>query len=1064
MAFAHLHVHTEYSLLDGMSKVDELVQHAKDLGQTALGMTDHGGMYGAVEFYTACKNAGIKPVIGCELYVANNSRFDKRAADRSQFHLTVLAQDNTGYGNLLKLVSKANLEGFYYKPRVDRELLEQHADGLIVFSGCPSAELSQHLIDGNMQAAEELARWYRDTFPQFYLEIQRHENLDFLQLLNEGLLRLADKMDLPLVATNDLHYVKAEHAPLHEVLLCIGTNATIDDPNRFKFSDQSYYLKTEEEMAVLFEDLPEALANTQKIVDSTHVEMDFSTLHLPEYKLEAGEDADTYLRKLCWQGFEARYPDGAPETHKQRLEYELDVITTTQYPNYFLVVWDIAAFARNNDIIFGVRGSAASSLALYCLGITDIDPLEYGLVFERFLNIERKEMPDIDMDFQDDRREEAIRYVVEKYGEEHVAQICTFGTLGAKAAIRDSGRALGMPLADVDRIARLVPVRVGMTLKAAFDMSEEMQDAYNNDSSLRKLIDTAFGLEGVTRHVSTHAAAVVISQDPLTDYVPLQRPTRDNEHGVAMSQYAMDPVAKLGLLKMDFLGLINYSILGNTLKLIREEHGRDILLKDISTFDDAKTYELLASGETTAIFQLESPGMRRYIKELRPGSLAELAAMVALYRPGPMEHISTYIDSKFERVPIAYPHPALKEILEETYGIIVYQDQVLHILRKFAGYTLGAADIVRKAMGKKIASLMQQEREKFVKGALELGYDQTIAEQVFDLIEPFAGYAFNKAHSVSYAVVAYWTAYFKANYPVEYMTCVLNAYDGNAEKASAVIAECGRLGIRVLPPDISRSKVWFSVDRDNEGNPAIRYGLASIKNVGESAVADLVAERIDNGAFETLEDFARRAGANVANRRVLESLAKVGAMGAFGQRGQLLASLDSVLRLIQSEAQLKDSGQSTMFDMFGQSVPTPLAAIELADAEEPTDREVSAWERELLGVSLTSRPLDPRYAPADAILSKEQLEAEPENGKVVLVGQVSNVRLQTDKQQRRIAFVTLEIFDGSAVDIAVWARTYTETSDIWQEGTVLRITGPVRRRNDEVSVHCDSAEPYDLPS
>ena len=1038
-----------------------MVNRAKELGMNALGITDHGSLYGAVDFYSACKEAGIKPVIGCELYVAEGSRFDRRPGDKSYTHLTVLAQNNEGYRNLIKLSSKGHLEGFYYKPRVDHQLLEELADGLIVLSGCPSSELSVALIDGNYEHAKEMARWYMDTFPGFYLEMQRHENLDFLDKLNAGLLKLGEDLDIPLVATNDLHYVNKADSQLHEVLLCIGTNSTIHDENRFRFSADSFYLKSPEEMSELFEDLPEAIANTQKIADSTDVALDFSTLHLPQYGTPDGEDADAYLRRLCWQGFEERRPEAAGEEYKERLAYELDVITKTQYPNYFLVVWDIADFARRRGIVFGVRGSAASSLALYCLGVTDIDPLEYRLVFERFLNIERKEMPDIDMDFQDDRREEAIQYVTEKYGRDHVAQIITFGTLGAKAAIRDSGRALGMSYADVDRIARLVPTRVGMTLEAAYESSPEMQEAYEGDETLQRLIDTARGLEGVTRHASTHAAGVVISEDPLTEHVPLQRPTKGDESGVAMTQFSMEPVAKLGLLKMDFLGLINYSILSNAMRLVQERRGVNVRLQDIP-FDDDKTYELLASGETTAIFQLESPGMRRYVKELRPGNLGELAAMIALYRPGPMEHIGTFIDSKFGKTPITYPHPALEEILKETYGIIVYQDQVLHILQRFAGYSLGEADIVRKAMGKKIASLMQEERENFTTGAQKLGYDEPTAGAVFDLIEPFAGYAFNKAHSVSYAVVAYWTAYFKANYPVEFMTCVLNAYEGG-DKVGSVVAECARLDIPVLPPYVSRSEVEFSIDTSTDGKPSIRFGLASIKNVGASAVQELVAERMAHGSFASLEDFCRRAGADAANRRVIESLARVGALDDFGRRGQLAASVDSIVHLMQREAQLKDSGQSTMFDMFGASMPTPLAEIDLLPAPEPTVRELVSWERELLGVALRQRILDPKTAPKGAVLSREDLEALPDGEKALLAGEVASVRVTVDKQGRRICFVGLEIFDGSTIDVAVWSKTFEQTAGLWAEGALLQIKGAVRRRGDEVSVHCDEASEYEIP-
>ena len=913
---------------------------------------------------------------------------------------------------------------------------------------------------GTTRRRRRLARWYKATFPNFYVEVQRHQNLDFLDTLNHGLLRLSEELDIPIVATNDMHYVDKSDASVHDVLLCIGTSSNIKDENRFQFSDQSYYLKTHEEMAELFSDIPEAVANTQAIADMTDVELDFSTLRLPRYRTPENQEADEYLRKLCWQGFGERYPDGAPDAATQRLQYELDVITETQYPNYFLVVWDIADFARREGIVFGVRGSAASSLALYCLGVTELDPLDYGLVFERFLNIERKEMPDIDMDFQDDRREEAIQYVTDKYGRDHVAQIITFGTLGAKAAIRDSGRVLGMTYADVDRVARLVPQRLGMTIDLAFEQSPEMKEAYEQDEELRKLIDTARSLEGVTRNVSTHAAGVVISEDPLTDHVPLQRPTKGNENSVAMTQYAMEPVAKLGLLKMDFLGLINYSILSNAIAMVREREGTEVRLQGIP-FDDVKTYELLGSGETTALFQLESPGMRRYIKELRPGTLGELAAMIALYRPGPMEHIGRYIDSKHGRAPASYPHPDLEEILNETYGVIVYQDQVLHIMRRFAGYSLGEADVVRKAMGKKIASLMQQERESFIAGAREKGYEEQAAAAVFDLIEPFAGYAFNKAHSVSYAVVAYWTAYFKANYPVEFMTCVLNAYGGN-DRMGPAVAECVRLGIPVLPPDVNRSVVDFSVDFAEDGRESVRFGLAAIKNIGAAAVEELVAERDENGAFESLEDFCRRAGSEAANRRVVESLARVGALDAFGPRGQLAASADHIVHLMQREARLRESGQSTMFDMFGASAPTPLGEIELLPAPEPTVRELVSWERELMGVSLGRRVLDPVNAPAGAALSREEVEGCADGEKVLLAGEVASVRLTTDRQSRQICFVGLEIFDGSVLDVAVWNRVFEKTAELWAEGNLVQLKGVVRRRGDETSIHCDEAVEFEV--
>ena len=1064
MSFTHLHVHTEYSMLDGLSRVAGLVGRAKELGMSALGLTDHGGMYGAVEFYAACEKAGIKPIIGCELYVAANSRHDRNAGDKQPYHLTVLAQTNEGYRNLVRLVTRANLEGFYYKPRVDRGLLEAHADGLIVLSGCPSAEVSQLLRNGDMAGAEEWTRWAKDTFPSFYLEVQRHDGLDFLEGLNAGLLDLAERLDVPIAATNDLHYVHRADAPLQDLMVCIQTNTNINDERRLKMSDDSYYLKSAQEMEELFADLPEALAATERIAESVNMALNFSTLHLPEYRVPGGETPDAYLRARSWQGFAARYGEGTEE-QRERIDYELQVIDKTRYTNYFLVVSDIADFARRERIMFGVRGSAASSIVLYCLGVTEIDPLEHQLVFERFLNLERKEMPDIDLDFQDDRRDAAIQYVLDKYGADHVAQIITFGTLGAKAAIRDVGRALGLAYADTDRIARLIPARPGVTLRQAMDESPEMREAHTADETLRNLIETAQQLEGAVRNAGTHAAGVVISSDPLTDHVPLQRPIKGGEDSIAMTQYAMEPVAKLGLLKMDFLGLINYTILDRTIALVRERHGVTLDLQR-TPFDDTKTYDLLASGETTALFQLESPGMRRYIKELKPSNLGELAAMVALYRPGPMEHIPRFINSKFGRVPVAYPHPALKEILDETYGVIVYQDQVLMIMRTFAGYSLGEADIVRKAMGKKIHELMVQERERFVSGAAERGYDPGVAEEVFDLIEPFAGYAFNKAHSVSYAVVAYWTAYFKANYPVEFMTCVLNAYDGNGDRVAAAIAECDRLGILVLPPDVNASAAAFAPEHGVSGDWRIRYGLASVKNVGAAAIAELVADREERGAFASIEDFCRRAGSGAGNRRALESLVRAGALGALGPRGALLASVDSLVRLIQREAQIRESGQTSMFNLFGESTPAPMTRVQLEPADEPMLQEMAAWERELLGVSFSEPDLSSLFAgaPPGAILSREDFEALPDGAKLLLVGQVASVRFVLNRQQQRLAFVVLTLQRGN-VDVGINSRAYPGTSHLWREGAFVRVAGRVGRgRSEEPIVWCDEAASYELPS
>ncbi|MBM3944789.1 MAG: DNA polymerase III subunit alpha, partial [SAR202 cluster bacterium] len=923
--FTHLHVHTEYSMLDGLCRLEPLVHRAKELGMEALAVTDHGGLYGAIDFYSIAKTAGVKPIIGCEMYVAPGSRHARGNESKNPYHMTVLARNERGYKNLVKLVTKSHLEGFYYKPRVDREILEQHSEGLIVLSGCPSGEVPQLVAAGRLDEARQVTDWYRERFDAYYLELMEHGGVLELPAINQGLFKLKAETGLPVVATNDAHYVRREHASLQDILICIHTNTNVLDDKRLRMSEDSYYIKSPEEMAAMYADLPEAIGNTQAIADMCDIRLDFSQ-RLPQYPVPDGMAADDFLAKLCREGLRRRLPS-VGEAEEKRLAYELEVIKQTRFANYFLVVWDIARFVRERHIYFAVRGSAAASLTLYCLGVTDVNPLPYRLVFERFLNVERREMPDIDMDFQDDRRDEVINYVTDKYGRDHVAQIITFGTLGARASIRDVGRALAMPYGDVDAVARIIPFRLHITLDDALESTPELNEMYQGDEAIRKLVDTARGLEGLVRHSSTHAAGVVISKEPLDDYVPLQKPTKGDDQSVNMTQYAMDPVARLGLLKMDFLGLANLSILANALKLVEATRGKKIELKDIP-LDDKKTFDMLSRGETVGIFQLEGAGMTRHIKELKPNSLNDVAAMIALYRPGPMEHIGTFIEAKHGRAAVKYIHPALKDILEETYGVIVYQDQVLHIVQAFSGYTLGEADKFRKAMGKKIASIMAEEREKFIGGALKLGYTQELAEQVFALIEPFAGYAFNKAHSVSYGLISYWTAYLKANYTGEYMVSLLNAYVGNADKVTSVVAECGRLRIPVLLPDVNASETHFSME-SRDGKPALRFGLATVKNVGEGAVQSLLSARAGQGPFASLEEFCRRADLGALNRKALESLVKAGALDTFGDRGALMSVVERILGLAQSEARLRDSGQTSMFDMFGESVPVPLATIEL---------------------------------------------------------------------------------------------------------------------------------------
>ena len=1072
--FAHLHVHTEYSMLDGISRIPDLVARTKELGMDSLAITDHGTFYGVVDFYLACKEAGIKPIIGCEVYVAHSSRFDRSGSERSPHHLVLLARDNTGYKNLMKLVTQAHVEGFHYRPRIDAALLDEYHQGLVAFSGCPSAEVPRLLADGNVEEAAKVALWYKERFGDgYFFELQQHLQVPSLPEINKGLVDLSRDLDIPLVLTNDAHYVRQGDSPLQDIYICIQTNTTVQDEKRLRMEDPSYYIKTPQEMAQLFPELPQAMTNTGLIADMCNVDLDFGQTHLPKYPTPDDVDADEYLTKLCWEGFKQRYPHPTAEA-EARLKYELEVIQYTNFANYFLVVWDIIDFVRRNGIMFGVRGSAAGSVALYCLGITIVDPLEYRLVFERFLNLERKEMPDIDLDFQDDRRDEVLHYVISRYGNDRVAQIITFGTLGAKAALRDVGRALGMPYGDVDRVARMVPFK-SRSLEDALKANPEMQNAYENEEPVHKLVDTAQGLEGIVHHVSTHAAGVLIASEPLTETVPLQRPVRgDEDSPVLMTQLSMDPVAHLGLLKMDFLGLTNLTILDRAIKLLDQTQGIHIDL-DRLPLDDVPAFELLSSGNTTDLFQLESAGMQRYIKELKPSNIGDIAAMIALYRPGPMENIENFINAKFGRIPISYPHPSLKDLLDETYGIIVYQDQVLLILQQFAGYTLGAADIVRKAMGKKIASLMAQERERFVEGAQAKGYEKQQAVDIFNLIEPFAGYAFNKAHSVSYALISYWTAYFKSHYPLEYMTSVLNSRMDHPEKIVASINECFRLGIPVLLPDINKSEEFYMIDRspgeqgDNQRENAppagIRMGLAAVKTVGEGAVRPLVAERKVNGAFNSIDDFCRRADPSGLNRRTLESLVKAGAFDGLGQRGAVLEAVDSIIATAQWEARTRNSGQTSM---FGGSAELPgqeqMTGISLTGPDVAPEQK-AAWERELLGLSLSVNPLRNLASldPGDAVYNLEQLDEGMQGQSLTLLGQVSAMNERYTKEQKKFLVVALELL-GGPVEVIVWPDVLDRTQKIWQDGKLFRVIGKLRIRGDQFSVACDQVEEYEAAS
>jgi DNA polymerase-3 subunit alpha len=1057
--FSHLHVHTEYSLLDGMCRIPQLVERARELGMDSLAITDHGAMYGVIQFYLAAKEAGIKPIIGCEVYLAPNSRFGREAADKNHYHLVLLAKNLAGYHNLIQLTTKANLEGFYYKPRVDKELLGKHHEGLIGLSACMGGEVPQLILEGRLEQAKQAALWYRQTFGDFYLEIQRHPIAE-LEQVNQALIPMSDELGIPLVATNDVHYINQEDAASHDLLLCIGTNTSIYDEKRIKMAGDFYYLKSPQEMAEFYKDIPQALENTERIAEMCNLKLEFGRLHLPEVDLPQDKTADQFLADLCHQNLAKYYPQPTPEI-KQRLDYELEVIKQTQFANYFLVVWDIISYAKEHGILFGVRGSAAASIVLHCLGITEVDPLENKLVFERFLNLERKEMPDIDLDFQDDRRDEVIAYVSQKYGQDHVAQIITFGTLGARAALRDIGRALGMPYSEVDRVARLVPFRPGMTLERAMEENGELRTIYQDDKIIHNLVDSARKLEGGARHASTHAAGVVISKESLTNYVPLQRVSKGNGEAGVMTQFTMEDIARIGLLKMDFLGLANLTILGKAREIIKQSRGVDIDLHNIP-MDDTKTFGLLAAGETVGVFQLEGAGMRRYIKELKPTTFSDIAAMIALYRPGPMEHIPTFIKAKHGLEPIRYPHPALSSILEETYGVIVYQDQVLFIVQAFAGYSLGQADIFRKAMGKKIAAVMKKEKRNFLSGAKKLGYSADIAEEVFALIEPFAGYAFNKAHSSSYALIAYQTAYLKANYPAEYITAFLVTHNDQLEKIATAVAECRRLGITVLPPDVNHSQVSFSIESDEKGKPAIRFGLNAIKNVGLGAVEPLVAQRQKDGQFKSIEDLCRRVDLRGINRRAMESLIKAGALDSLSDRGRLLHNVGRILALAQREQQLKETGQSTMFDLWGEQVSAPLPSLDLPPAEITT-KEKLGWERELMGVYLSEHPFSAfasKAAAGNAYLCGH-IDAELVGQTIPVAGMVASVHHSFTRDQRPFASAMLEDLDGR-LEVMVWPKVYADTKDLWKEGNILLVEGKVRMRDDQVQLSCDNVRRYEL--
>src|SRR4051812_16098757 len=1019
--FTHLHVHSEFSLLDGLGRISDLVDTAAAQGFDSLALTDHGALYGAVAFHQAARSKGIKPIIGVETYVARRSMTEKEGkADAQPFHLILLAKDLVGYRNLCRLVTDAHVDGYYYKPRIDREHLAKYSEGLVGLSACLGGEIPRALEIEDWDGARRLAGEYRDILGKdnFFLELQDH-GLAEQRVLNEKLLRLGPETGIPLVVTNDLHYVHERQSDAHDVLLCVGTGNNIDTPGRMKFETNNFWLKSAAQMAALFPDQPEAILNSRRIAEMTDLELPLGHLRIPHFPVPDGETVETWLRKECERGLVERY-GGITAELQARLDYEVGVIISMGYAGYFLIVADFVRFAREQRIQTTCRGSAPGSIVTYTLGITPVDPIAYGLPFERFLNPDRVTMPDIDVDFEDERRDEVINYVSHKYGSDHVAQIITFGTMLARAAIRDVGRVLGYSYGEVDRIAKAIPNQLGIKLDEALEISPDLKGQVDADPGVKRVIDFARQLEGVARNASTHATGVVISREPLTELMPLQKATNSD---ALMTQYEMHGIEALGLLKFDFLGLSNLTILRQAVDLVRQERAVEIDLDRIP-LDDATTFELLASGETTGIFQLESAGMRRYIRELKPTSVLDLAAMVALFRPGPMDNIPAYIRRKHGLEPVSYLPPLLEPYLEKTYGIFVYQEDIMSAAIALGGFTGPEADTLGYAIRKKKSSVLRAQREKFVTQAAQRGVEARVIDQVFAAFEPFERYGFNKAHATCYGLIAYQTAYLKANYTVEYIPAVLTAFRSNEEKVAAAIAECRRMGIEVLPPDVHRSGVEFTVE-----GKAIRFGLLAVKNVGQSAIESIVAARTSDGEFKSLRDFCERVDLRLVNSRVLEALAKVGALNALGHPTQIIDALPTILPSAQAVQQQQATGQLSAFEMMFAEAPVEV----LAPRTEAPRRERLRKEKELLGLYLSEHPMGEVAEQVSDFVTgySSDLKDESLDGqRVVIGGIVTGFRTVITKSRSTMGIATLEDLQGT-IEVVVFPRMYEQTLGTW---------------------------------
>lgn len=1061
MQFCHLHTHTEYSLLDGEASIKKLVARVKELGMDSCAITDHGSMYGVVDFYREAKAQGIHPVIGCEVYMAPRSRFDKvHDIDNKTSHLILLAENQRGYKNLIKLVSAGYIDGFYYKPRIDFEMLKEHSEGIIALSACIAGEVPKALLRGDYDEAKKIALKYAEVLGKdnYFLEIQDH-GLSEQKRIIPDMLRLSEETGIGLVATNDIHYLKKEDAKYQDVLMCIQMEKKVDDPDRMKFETEEFYIKSPEEMMALFEYVPQAIENTEKIAKRCNVDFDFGTRHLPAYAVPDGKDAFEYLRELCQSGLEKRYSPVSDELQK-RLDYELGVIKSMGFVDYFLIVWDFIHFAKNNGVMVGPgRGSAAGSIVAYSLGITTVDPIKYGLIFERFLNPERVSMPDIDIDFAPNGRQKIIDYVVEKYGEGQVAQIITFGTMKAKLAIRDVGRALDIPYAEVDKVAKLVPFDLKMTISKALDISTELHALYENDPQIKELLDTSMALEGLPRHASTHAAGVVITSEPIVNYVPLQL----NSENFITTQFTKDTVENLGLLKMDFLGLRNLTVIENAVKIIKRTRGIDLNMDEID-YDCKEVYELISSGNTDGVFQLESAGMQSFMQELKPDTLEDVIAGIALYRPGPMEQIPRYIKSKKNPKTIKYKHPLLKNILDVTYGCMVYQEQVLEIVRTLAGYSLGKADSMRRVISKKKADQMVIERKNFIYGSddgdipgcIKNGIDEQTAISIFDEINDFANYAFNKSHAAAYAFVTYQTAYLKTFYPVEYMASLISSID-DLDKINHYIANCKEMGIDRLPPDVNKSEDTFTVE-----NNSIRFGLSAVKNVGRAMILNLVNERKNNGKFKTFSDFIDRMAGQDMNKRALEGLISCGAFDSMGvKRSQLLAVYEKALDGTARAARDNVAGQMSLFDTIEEQ-----SEMQFPNIDELDKKTMLKMEKQSTGLYFSGHPMEEytdkikkltKYNISDVLTSVHKdedgnyhaVEGGLKDGDMMIIcAAIASRKNKTTRSNAQMAFLNVEDVYGS-VECIVFPKVLNEFSPLLQEDNLVAIACRLSIREDE---------------